>query len=77
MLRDKNGIRKYEHRIVMEEHLGRELLSTETVHHIDGDRLNNSLENLELVLSHSDHMAEHHMLNRDPKTGQFLKKGKV
>lgn len=37
-----------EHRYVMEQHLGRKLLPEETVHHIDGDKLNNSLENLEL-----------------------------
>lgn len=37
-----------EHRIVMARHLGRALLPTETVHHIDGDRGNNSIGNLQL-----------------------------
>jgi hypothetical protein len=37
-----------EHRYVMQEHLGRPLLATESVHHKDGDRHNNRLENLEL-----------------------------
>lgn len=39
---------KFVHRKVMEDHIGRPLLSHETVHHLDGDRQNNNLENLEL-----------------------------
>jgi hypothetical protein len=37
-----------EHRLVMAEKLGRPLKKSETVHHIDGDRGNNSPENLQL-----------------------------
>lgn len=37
-----------QHRVVMEEHLGRPLTRSENVHHINGNRVDNRLENLEL-----------------------------
>ena len=37
------------HRYVMEQKLGRKLLRTEIVHHIDGNKLNNNPDNLELM----------------------------
>jgi DNA-binding CsgD family transcriptional regulator len=40
-----------EHRLVMARHIGRPLLAEETVHHKDGDRSNNGIDNLELFSS--------------------------
>ena len=45
-------------RLLLEEKLGRELQHREQVHHIDGDPLNNSLDNLELKML-GEHQREH------------------
>lgn len=54
----KSHNRKAEHRVVMEDYLGRELKPSEIVHHIDGEKLNNDIDNLCLT-NRSDHINEH------------------
>lgn len=44
-----NGQRFALHRYVMEQHLGRKLLESEHVHHIDGDKSNNDISNLQVM----------------------------
>ncbi|MBT8366534.1 MAG: HNH endonuclease [Deltaproteobacteria bacterium] len=54
-----------EHRLVMEDKLGRHLLPTEVCHHRDGDRLNNSASNLEVFQSNGEHL-KHELSGRVP-----------
>ena len=49
---------KHTHRIVAEEKLGRKLQPGEIVHHIDGNKRNNSPSNLE-VMTQSEHCRLH------------------
>lgn len=53
-LADGSQRRVKAHRLVMERHLGRRLSPGEHVHHIDGNKQNNVIENLQLI-SPSDH----------------------
>lgn len=53
-----NGRDVYEHRLVMEKHLGRKLDVTEIVHHLDLDKQNNKIENL-MIVTRAEHFAIH------------------
>jgi hypothetical protein len=50
-----------EHRYIMEKHLGRPLKKKEVIHHIDGDKANNNIDNLVLC----DNAREHNIIHTE------------
>lgn len=52
---------RLQHIVVMEQHIGRELQPQEVVHHINGNRKDNRIENLQLM-TREDHSKLHLML---------------
>jgi hypothetical protein len=64
-IRVSGSSRRYQHQIVMERHIGRELTADEIVHHTNGNRSDNRIENLELM-TRAQHTALH-----NPRLGKF------
>lgn len=56
--KETKGAKLFEHRKVLEEHLGRKLLSSEIVHHINHNKLDNRIENL-MIVTRSEHIKIH------------------
>lgn len=51
-------VRIKEHRYLMEQHIGRKLLESELVHHINGNKKDNRIENLQ-IMSVEEHSRIH------------------
>ena len=58
------GHKVYEHRLMMQKHLNRNLNKNEIIHHIDLDKKNNILSNFWIFYSQRDHNKAHWGLNR-------------
>lgn len=54
----RDGKKVRAHRWIMEQHLGRKLLPTEHVHHINKNPLDNRIENLQ-VMDAKEHISMH------------------
>lgn len=59
-----DGVKRDEHRYIMEQHLGRKLGRDELVHHKNENKRDNQIENL-VIMSRSEH-ARLHQLGKTP-----------
>ena len=71
----RNGKTDREHRFIAEDIVGRKLDADEIVHHIDGNKRNNSPDNLQIV-TRAEHAKIHfNKLDKSKAVIQITKKG--
>ena len=66
-----------QHRLVMECHLGRFLTGQEVVHHLNGERDDNRIENLELLASQSVHGLLHQLPTAPMHNAEIVERVRV
>ncbi len=66
----------YEHVVVVEKRMGRSLTKDEVVHHLDGNRSNNHLDNL-LVIDRGQHHKLHAWINRGAPGMETLRRNGI
>jgi len=73
----QNGVNRYrrEHCLITEKSIGRKLLKGEQVHHIDGNKLNNNLDNLFLMKDVREHAKLHKQL--ESLALELVREGKI
>lgn len=67
--KNKNSI--LEHRYIMEKYINRKLTEEEVIHHINGNKQDNRIDNL-IIVTRSEHMLIHNTFRLRNALGQFI-----